>query len=139
MSSTETLCLLADPTEGAKCKINLIGYCDFNKMLTYRLDKETALVLASAVECPAPGIASATDGPCRTATIEHVVKLSKDEVLALQKSMAAEWKAILTSPQPGSSPAASPMSTKQVDSSYWSEERQPKLRRLQSEPRSPKP
>ena len=137
VSSTETSCLLTDPTGDANGKINLVGYCDFNKMLAYRLDKETALVLASAVECPAPGIASATDGPCRTATIEHVVKLSKDEVLALQKSMAAEWKAILTRPQPGSSPAASPMSTKQVDSSYWSEERQPKLRRIQSEPQSP--
>ena len=106
-------------------------------MLTYRLDKEAALVLASAAHCPAPGSASADGGTCPTATIEHVVKLSKDEVLALQKSMAAEWKAILTRPQPGSSPAASPMSTKQVDSSYWSEERQPKLRRIQSEPQSP--
>ena len=83
-------------------------------------------------------MASAADGPCRTATTEHVVKVSKDEVLALQKSMAAEWQAILTSTQPGSTPAASPMSTKQVDRSYWSEERQPKLRRLQSEPQSPK-
>eukprot|EP00959_Pyramimonas_sp_CCMP1952_P029472 619089-Pyramimonas_sp.AAC.1 len=79
MSSAETLRLLADPTGGAHGKINLVGHCDFNKMLTYRLDKEAALVLASAVERPASGMASDADGTCRTATIEHVAKLSKDE------------------------------------------------------------
>ena len=135
--STEAMCLLSHPPEGNAAKVNLVGYCDFARMLTYRLDKETALVLASAAHCPAPGSASADGGTCPTATIEHVVKLSKDEVLALQRSMEAEWKAILASPPQGSSPAASPMSTKSQDSEYWSEGRQPKLRRLESEPQSP--
>ena len=57
-------------------------------MLAYRLDKEAALILASAVDCPAPGSASAASaagGTCPTATIEHVTKLSKDEVAALMR------------------------------------------------------
>ena len=130
--SEESRCLLSDPAEDTDGKVNLVGYCDFHKMLTYRLDKEAALVLASAVQCP-----DGKDGACRTATIEHVVKLSKDEVTALQRSMAVEWKAILTSPPEAASPAASQMSTKDKDGDYWSEGRQRKVRRIVSEPHSP--
>ena len=93
-------------------------------MLAYRLDKEAALVLAPAVDFSAPG--------SPTFTMEHVTKLSKDEVTALTRSLAAEWKAILTAA--GASDAAlTPTSAK--GSAYWSPRR--KVRRIISEPFSP--
>ena len=101
------------------------------------MDKDSALVLASAVECPAPGSAStvgATDGVCPTATTEHVAKLSNDEVAALTRSLAAEWKAVLSAEAPGSAETPPPKSAKGPASGYWSEERQRKVRRLVSEP-----
>ena len=141
VSSTGALCLLSD----SQSPMNLVGYCDFNKMLTYRLDTEAALVLASAVECPAPGSAIAMPAAgdvCPTATIEHVTKLSKDQVAALTQSLAVEWKAVLTtaaqcSAETIGTPEWRAKSSKDPNSDYWSEERQRKVRRLQSEPASP--
>ena len=101
MPSTAADCLLTD----GPAHLNLVGYCDFSKMLTYRLDTESALILASAVECVAPGSASAggaAGNACPTATIEHMTKLSKDEVAALTRSLAGEWKAVLTKTPQGS-------------------------------------
>ena len=138
VSSTAAVCLLSDPPE----TVNLVGYCDFNEMLAYRLDKECALILASAVECPVPGSASTPGhaGPtCPTATIEHVTKLSKDEVASLTQSLAVEWAAVLTMPSSDSSAFSTPKSTKDPAGDYWSEERQRKVRRLVSEPLSPRP
>ena len=135
VSSTGALCLLSD----SPSPMNLVGYCDYNNMLTYRLDTESALVLASAIECRAPGSASAmpaTGETCPTATIEHVTKLSKDEVAALTQSLAVEWKAVLTTAAQ-CSPETPSKSSKDPDSEYWSEQRQRKLRRLLSEPASP--
>ena len=89
--------------------IDLVGYCGFDGMLTYRLDTECALILVSAVDCGAPGSASAAGAAgdaCPTATIEHVTKLSKDEVAVLTRSLAEEWKAILTTATPGSANVA---------------------------------
>ena len=74
-----------------------MGYCDLDQMLTYRLDKKAALILASAVLCPAPSPANATGAAgdaCPTATTEHVAKLPKGEVAALARSLAAERKAV---------------------------------------------
>ena len=140
VSSTAADCLLSDQP----AKVNLVGYCDFNKMLTYRLDTESALILASAVDCPAPGSASAAGEANPTATIESVTKLSKDEVGALTRNLAVEWKAVLTTVAQDSSgvigtPDAHSLqkSSKSPDSEYWSEGRQPKVRRLLSEPCSP--
>ena len=138
VSSTALACHLSD----TPARVNLVGYCDFNKMLAYRLDTESALILASAVECPAPSFASAAgaaDDPCPTATIEHVTKLSKDEVAALARSLAVEWKAVLTTAaQCSAETIGTPeWSTKDPNSEYWSEERQRKVRRLISEPASP--
>ena len=132
VTSTGAVCLLSDKDE----TVNLVGYCDFNEMLTYRLDTECALILASAVECPAPG--SASDRACPTATIEHVTKLSKDEVASLTHSLAVEWQAVLTMPSSDSSAFSTPKSTKDPAGEYWSDERQRKVRRLVSEPLSPK-
>jgi hypothetical protein len=115
-----------------------VGYCDFKKMLTYRLDTESALILASAVDCGAPGSASAAGGASNTrpiATIEHVTKLSKDEVAALTRNLAEEWKAVLTTTQDSAAVAGTPeRHSKDPGSGYWSEERQRKVRRLVSEP-----
>ena len=115
-----------------------MGYCDFHKMLSYRLDTEVALILASAVDCGAPGSASATGatGNARPiATIEHVTKLSKDEVAALTRSLAEEWKAVLTTTQASAEVGGTPeRHSKDPSSGYWSEERQRKVRRLVSEP-----
>ena len=143
VSSTAADCLLSDPP----AQVNLVGYCDFTNTLTYRVDKESALILASAVQCLAPGSASAAGAAgdaCPTATIEHVTKLSKDEVAVLTRSLAEEWKAILTTATPGSANVAGtperPIlvgSPRDPDSKYWSEERQRKIRRLLSEPASP--
>ena len=108
--------------------------------MTYCLDKESDLILASVVQTPVPGPASAAgtaDNACPTATIEHVIKVGKDEVTALTQSLAAEWKAVLTAAPQDSAETPTPKSTKDPTSKYWSEERQPKVRRLLSEPGSP--
>ena len=89
VTSTAAECLLSD----AQAQVDLVGYCDFNKMLTYRLDKEAALVLVSAVACGEPGSASspsAGGGARPIATIEHMPKLSKDDVAALERNLAVE-------------------------------------------------
>ena len=135
--SSQADCLLSD----TPMKVNLVGYCDFAKMLTYRLDRESALVLVSAIELTepsAPGAAGDPAGSRLVCTVEHVTKLSKDEVAALTISLAAEWKAILTN-QDGATAGATPPPVSSADPSspYWSEERQRKVRRLLSEPQSP--
>ena len=69
------------------------GYCDFGKVLAYRLDTEFALILASAVDCGASGSASAAAaaGNARPiATIEHVTKMCKNEVEAVTFRLAKE-------------------------------------------------
>ena len=141
VTSPSACCLLSD---GA-FHINLVGYCSFKNMMAYRLDKETALVLVSAVATAAPGSASAASDGARVAggpsasgplvaTVEHIQKVSKDEVAALTLSMGAEWKSVLAEASAqGTSPG--PLSSK--ESEYWSVERAKKVRRVQSEPQSP--
>ena len=126
-TSRNARCLLSD--DGVF--VTLAGYSDFKKMMQYRLDKETALVLVSAVTLAKPGSAS---DPC-VVSVEHMRKVSKDERAALLISMASEWKSVLTAPddlckreyQSASDPA------------YWTPESMQKVRRLQSEPASPGP
>ena len=48
--------------------LNLYGYCNFDNSLQYRLDKETALVLVSAVEID-------SDSQEKTFTVEHMAKV----------------------------------------------------------------
>ena len=123
VTSSSTTCLLSDPP----VHINLVGYCNFKGMLTYRLDKETALVLVSYVTIN--GDASID------ATVEHIQKLSKDEVAALKLSMNVEWKSLLLQ---NTQDQATPQKTYPVkDSLYWSGQRAAKMRRMQSEPKSP--
>ena len=127
LTSSSTTCLLSDPP----VHINLVGYCKLKDMLKHRLDTETALVLVSSV--------TINDRVCPTtieASVEDIRKVSKDEVGALKLSMNAEWKTLLVqesldevTPQRRAKPVDDP--------SYWSEVRQAKMRRIQSEPKSP--
>ena len=98
--------------------------------MAYRLDKETALVLASVVATPAPGSAS---DPLVT-TMEQILKVSRDEVAALTISMGAEWKAVLSE---ADAQANTPKRLSSQEQGYWSVERANKIRRMQSEPQSP--
>ena len=161
ISSKNVQCLLSE----AAVALTLVGYSNFKGMLAYRLDKEVALVLVSAVDGK-PGMAGAaaagstagsvdgkpgmadsaaagsTAGSATgvaaegmVATVEHMQKVSLDEARRLMVSMNAEWKSVLTVADAGAYP--SPLSAKEEP--YWSEQRTPKLRRLQSEPTSPPP
>ncbi len=135
--SSQADCLLSD----TPVKVNLAGYCDFAKMLTYRLDTESALVLVSAVERAepsTPGVAGDPTGSGLACTVEHVTKLSKDELAGLTVSLAAEWKAILANLDAAAAVGTPPpASSADPSSPYWSEERQRKVRRVLSEPQSP--
>ena len=127
VTSRSARCLLSDPAE----PVTLAGYSDFKKIMQYRLDKEKALVLVSAVTPTTPGSASGS----WVVSVEHMQKVSKDEAAALRTSMTAEWKSVLTAPddlckreyQSASDPA------------YWTPESMTKVRRVQSEPSSPGP
>ena len=141
VTSRNARCVLSDPA----AHVTLEGYSDFKKIMQYRLDTETALVLVSAVTFGAPGSASAgstmepsvdaavaPDAPC-VVSVEHMQKLSKDDVTALVVSMAAEWKSVLTAPQDLCKREFQSAS----DKAYWTPESVTKVRRVQSEPMSP--
>ena len=121
--------------------VELVAYCSFQQTLEYRLAKETALVLVSAVEHLKPGSASlgssngSTSGAERTIlTVEHMQKISKDERNALERSMAVEWKSVLTTINDDQ--LSLPKRASSTDSEYW-ESPATKLRRIQSEPGTP--
>ena len=128
VTSTCVRCLLSEEKE---TEITLVGYCDFNKMLQYRLDMETALVLASAVQIQAPDSASAEGGGNCVVTVEHMQKISEKNAAALQLSMALEYKSILMPTCLESRKRAS------SEEAYWTPESAKKLKRLVSEPTSP--
>ena len=110
------------------------------------LDREMALVLVSAVERHGPGAASpsanaanpssgvAPEGQSITATVEHMEKISKDEKNALERAMTLEWKSVLTTISEG---PALPKLVSSSELEYWTQSPS-KLRRLESEPASPK-
>jgi len=133
MISSKAKCLLSE----SETHVNLVAYCDYKKMLTYRLDSETALVLVSAISGSGPGAASpssnAAGGVLKTATVEHMQKVSKDEKKALLCAMALEWKSVLTAAESDDT-LPEPLSAR--GSEYWGQ-RASKLRRLQSEPLTP--
>ena len=126
MISSEAKCLLSQ----SETHVNLVAYCDYKKMLAYRLDSETALVLVSAVSGCEPGSASSS---LKTVTVEHMRKVSKDEKEALQCSMALEWQSVLTTV---GSDDTLPERLSARDPEYWGPPAS-KLRRLQSEPVTP--
>ena len=101
--------------------------------MQYRLDTETALVLASAVDIQALDSASAEGSANCMVTVEHMHKISDKHAEALSLSMALEWKSILT---PLFFEIQKRASTEEA---YWTPESAKKLWRLVSEPQSPAP
>ena len=87
MVSNSARCLLSD----SPIVVQLTAYAYFKKSLAYRLDREMALVLVSAVERHGPGsaspIASGANASSAVApaserinvTVEHMEKMSKGE------------------------------------------------------------
>ena len=96
--------------------------------MQYRLDKEMALVLVSAVT-----FSAAPEAPC-IVTVEHMQKVSKDEAAALKISMTDEWKSVLTTPD-----LCKPELHSADNRAYWTPSPATKVRRVQSEPMSPGP
>ena len=123
--SEHVTCLLSESPNAVQ--LQLVAYCDFDKSLAYRLDKERALVLVSAVEFHEPGTRI-------TATVENMEKISKDEWKALQRAMTLEWRSVLTTIGTNLS---TPKRVSSSDQEYWTQSAS-KLRRLESEPVTPK-
>ena len=94
--------------------------------MQYRLDKERALVLVSAVTVPD----AAADTPW-VVSVEHIQKVSQNEAAALADSMTVEWESVLTAPADLCKEACWAGGQE-----YWSPEKARKVRRLQSEPMS---
>ena len=132
--SEHVTCLLSESSNAVQ--LQLVAYCDFDKSLAYRLDKEKALVLVSAVEFHEPDSASSvlTPGTRITATVENMEKNSKDEWKALQRAMTLEWHSVLTTIGTNLS---TPKRVSSSDQEYWTQSAS-KLRRLESEPVTPK-
>jgi hypothetical protein len=125
MLSKNVRCLLSD----SSFAVQLVAYSDFKNMLTYRLDKEVAVVLVSAVERnDGPGSASLI------ATVEHMEKVSKDEQKALERSMGLEWESLFAKINEDN---ASTKRAASRDLEYWTQPAS-KLGRLMSEPTTPK-
>ena len=74
-----------------------------------------------------------TPGAGRVVSVEHMQKLSKDDVAALEDSMTTEWKSVLTVPEDSFKREYQSPS----DKAYWTPDC--KVRRVQSEPQSPAP
>ena len=138
MVSDNVRCLLSETETSMK----LIAYCNMKRMTAYRLDEELALVLVSAVDRDGPGSASlsANDGnnssvgpgsASLTVTVQHMQKLTIDTKNALVHHMSTEWKSVLTATVPSQS--LKRVSADEAD--YWT---QPQLKRLRSEPATPK-
>ena len=107
-------------------------------MMQHRLDKERALVLVSAVTLAAPGSASAAAAPdaLPIVRVEHMQKVSNDESVALTVSMTYEWQSVLTNPEDG---REQPGLRGADDREYWTPSPANKVRRMESDPKSPGP
>ena len=140
MVSNNARCLLNDSPDSPTVA-QLVSYCDFNQITTYRLDKEMAIVIVSAVERKEPGSASQSasgvvaESEQIIATAEHIEKVSRDEKQALVASMTLEWQSVLTSISDETALPKRLLSSTEPD--YWEQGRS-KLRRLMSEPFDPK-
>ena len=119
VASKEARCLLSD----SEVFVNLYGYCDYSSMLQHRLDTDTALVLASALEV-------APDTQEKTFTVEHMVKVQDFD--KLKASLDIEWKIVLLSEaNEDREQYASP-----TKAEYWDRDVK-KLKRIVSEPLEP--
>jgi hypothetical protein len=118
--SENVRCLLSN----TETYIDLHGYCDFQGMLQYRLDKDVALVFMSAWS-------KSQVSDRQVATIEHMRKLGEGEKTSLLASLAVEWKAALTHTTKQADEYQSPQKA-----DYW-ERPTKKLRSMESEAVSP--
>jgi predicted phosphohydrolase len=128
--SKNVSCLLSDsPTT-----VQLVAYSDLKKSLLFRLDREAALVLVSAVEhyMPVSDSSEPNEKPGLIATVEHMEKLSKDHVEILERTLTLEWKSVLTS-ENETEISSGPKRILASHHEYWAQETR-KLRRLTSEP-----
>ena len=128
--SNNVSCLLSEtPTT-----LQLRAFCDINNLLDYKLDRETALVLVSAVEHDMPGSASSGAETQRglIATVEDMQKIGESELETLKLSMNMEWKSVLISANETES-SSTPKRVHSADSEYWTQSAR-KLSRLSSEP-----
>ena len=117
--SAKVQCLLSD----GEVFVKLYGYCDLKASLQYRLDKERALVLVSAIE-----VDRATNE--KTFTIEHMTKIQDWD--SLKASMDHEWKTLLL---PESRDDEEEYNSP-VKAEYWDRGTK-KLKRIISEPSDP--
>jgi len=115
VSSLKTQCLLSEN----EVFVNLYGYCAFDTMLQYRVDKDTALVLASAVDVdPTTQV--------KTFTVEHITKVQ--DLGSLKQSLETEWRTVLEEAIADASDSYS--SPQKVE--YWDREAK-RLKRMISE------
>jgi len=121
VTSERARCLLSTK----ESYIDLHGSCDFQSMLAYRLDKDVALVLISAMSK-----GTVSDRP--VLAVEHIIKPGEAEKDSLLQSLAVEWKTALTDETLADSSAyESPQKLE-----YWAQPAA-KLRRIESEAPSP--
>ena len=99
--------------------VHLRGYCDFEKMLDYRLDCESAVVFVSAVD--------EEDGGVKTMTVEAMEKVSDSKLAQVAHAMTIEYKATLM---------MSEFTLPEQDPEYWSTEKRG-VKRMLSEPATP--
>ena len=90
-------------------------------------------MLVSAVDASSEIVDGVAAAGGMVATVEYMEKVSQGQMRLLTASTTAEWESVAKSAGAGEHP--SPLSAKREQ--YWSEDRTPKLRRLQSEPPSP--
>ena len=124
VTSSKARCLLSEAD--SEMFVDLHGYCNFKTMLQYRLDTDCALVLASAL--------TVGEDRERAVTVEFMQKVTEPNKESLRTALGVEWRTALTNI--GSTMLdgySSPMKPE-----YWNEP-QPKVRRLESDPKSPSP
>ena len=119
VKSENARCLLS----GKEILVDLHGYCDYDTMLQYRLDKDYAVVLVSAWTHD-PGSARPL------ATIESMVKIA--HVKPVQDAMMEEWKAALTNDADTTAKRKAGAYESPQKAEYW-ERPVKKLRRMESE------
>ena len=121
ITSENVQCLLSQESK----QFMLVAYCNFNAMLSYRLDKDFALVFASMIDMTPDSV---------TVTVESMRKVNKDEVDALKLSMEIEWRSVLL-PRDAENQQGFELQTSK-EAAYWSEPAM-KLRRMESEAHTP--
>ena len=91
VQSAGVKCELSSRATGGQ--ITVRGYCNYKSMLWFRLDTETAVAVVSAVTGPPVP----RSGPL-VFTVEHMQKVSAENLKAVVDAMTTEWKIALGKP-----------------------------------------